>query len=408
MRPSLSLPLYLLLQPKAETPLLPPVTELVSPVVWAVAQDTASLRAVIAFAKRLRITEPDMIFLVTSPITPEGIEDLPDWIVIRPLPGERAVETRAFLADWQPAICLWVGSNLRPGLILAASKQNVPLVLVNTQTEPNQTKISPKLLRLNRRSLQAFNHILLANSEIANEVVSQGVQEERTETLGLFQEENLPLAVDPDELDKLAEQTISRQLWLAVNVSVEEVDIVLAAHRKLRRTNRRLMLVLDPEDKARALTLAQHLNSQGWRVVLRSSEKQIEENTQVLIADQQNELGLWYRLAPITFMGGTFEKDGNGLDPYHPATLGSAVLHGPRRAPYRSFYDALHRSSPPAARQLRSVDGLVEAVTSLLSPDEAAEMAHAAWDVASQGAAVADRMVELVSEALDKVGGADA
>jgi 3-deoxy-D-manno-octulosonic-acid transferase len=40
-------------------------------------------------------------------------------------------------------------------------------------------------------------------------------------------------------------------------------------------------------------------------------------------------------------------------------------------------------------------------VSQLISPDHAASMAMAGWDVISQGAAVSDRVMELIQAALD-------
>jgi 3-deoxy-D-manno-octulosonic-acid transferase len=41
------------------------------------------------------------------------------------------------------------------------------------------------------------------------------------------------------------------------------------------------------------------------------------------------------------------------------------------------------------------------AVTRLVAPDQAALMAHAGWDVVSEGAALMDRITDLVQDTLD-------
>mgnify|MGYP000430447771 CR=1 FL=1 len=48
-------------------------------------------------------------------------------------------------------------------------------------------------------------------------------------------------------------------------------------------------------------------------------------------------------------------------------------------------------------------DALAAAVSSLIAPDHAAAMAHAGWDVVSQGADLTDKVTELVQDALDRV-----
>src|SRR5210317_1342107 len=106
--------------------------------------------------------------------------------------------------------------------------------------------------------------------------------------------------------------------------------MILSVHEKLRGTNRRLLLVLDPVDRAESETLALGLVGKGWKIALRSKNDPITDQTQIVITDRPNELGLWYRLSPIAYMGGTHTKRDCGQDPRQAAALGSAILHGPR------------------------------------------------------------------------------
>jgi 3-deoxy-D-manno-octulosonic-acid transferase len=79
--------------------------------------------------------------------------------------------------------------------------------------------------------------------------------------------------------------------------------------------------------------------------------------------------------------------------------MGSAILHGPYVSHFKAAYDTL--STGKAARKVRDGYALGEEVERLLSPDQAALMAQAAWDVASSGAEVTDRVADLVQDFLD-------
>ncbi len=50
---------------------------------------------------------------------------------------------------------------------------------------------------------------------------------------------------------------------------------------------------------------------------------------------------------------------------------------------------------------MRDVDTLTAAVSQLSAPDRAAQMAMAAWEIATEGADVTDRITSLVHDALD-------
>ena len=93
-------------------------------------------------------------------------------------------------------------------------------------------------------------------------------------------------------------------------------------------------------------------------------------------------MGLWYRIAAVTFIGGSL-ADVGGHNPFEPALLGCAILHGPH---VRNFIDAYRRLAiADAAVLVRSEDELSEALVATMAPDRAAAMAAAAWEVVQRG-----------------------
>ena len=125
-----------------------------------------------------------------------------------------------------------------------------------------------------------------------------------------------------------------------------------------------------------------------------------DETTQVILADDPEDLGLWYRLAPITFMGSSLITEAFGSDPNEPAAHGSAILYGPNVRQYLETYSRFAKVG--AARIVRDSATLAVAVQRLIPADQSAAMAHAAWDVATQSAAIMDRIVAMILDALDR------
>ena len=113
-------------------------------------------------------------------------------------------------------------------------------------------------------------------------------------------------------------------------------------------------------------------------------------------------MGLWYRLAPVSFMGSSLVSGQYGRDPDAPAAHGSAILYGPNVARYLQRYARYAEAG--AARIVRDSDTLAAEVQALLPPDRAAAMAEAAWEVATRGAEVSDLVVDMVLDALDRRG----
>jgi 3-deoxy-D-manno-octulosonic-acid transferase len=192
----------------------------------------------------------------------------------------------------------------------------------------------------------------------------------------------------------------TRPVWLAAMVPEGEEAAVIAAHRAALLLAHRLLLILVPENPARAEALAAQMTErEGWTVALRAHEEEPEPETEVYIVDNPQEFGLWYRLAPVTFLGGTLAGQGALRSPMEPAALGSAILHGPRTGAHGAAFGRL--GAARAARAVASANDLAEALGDLLAPDRAARLAQAAWAVTSEGAEATERVLGLIRRLLD-------
>jgi 3-deoxy-D-manno-octulosonic-acid transferase len=153
-----------------------------------------------------------------------------------------------------------------------------------------------------------------------------------------------------------------------------------------------------PEDLDHAGRTAEALaRDHGLSVARRSLDEEIEDDTQVYIADTEGELGLWYRLAPVAFFGGTLVPGGRPRHPFEAAALGAAILRGPALAaddPNRPVWDRLGQIG--ACRIVGDAGDLGDAVGDLLAPDRAAQMARAGWEASSAGTVAAERVVALL------------
>ncbi|MGI9394289.1 MAG: 3-deoxy-D-manno-octulosonic acid transferase, partial [Boseongicola sp.] len=143
------------------------------------------------------------------------------------------------------------------------------------------------------------------------------------------------------------------------------------------------------------------LEAQGWRTALRSKGEEPEEDIQVYVADTEEEMGLWYRLAPITFMGGTLDPNALASDPFEPASLGSAVVHGPNIGNNSHRFSRLRKAN--ATAELTSPDELGDMIFNLQAPDKAATLAHAGWSLTSESAHVVEKLAELIDAELSAV-----
>jgi len=378
----------------AERPVWPPRPR--GRLVWLHAPTAGSHGAMVALARRL-IEEDGVPVLLTSDVMPPGA--LPGLTLAHP-PADTPAEAQAFLAHWHPEVILFADGELRPALVHEAQVRGVPLLMTDAR--------APHLLRgrdgwypgLMRSTLFAFRHILTLDEAAARTFRRLGGVPDRVEATGRMEEDSAALPHVEADREALAKALATRPIWLAADLAESEESAVIAAHREALRLSHRLLLIVVPQDPERAPLLAQQMEvAEGWSVALRGLHQEPDTETEVYIPDAGSEFGLWYRLAPVTFLGGSLLGQGCGRNPLEPAALGSAIIYGPKTGIYGAVFGRL--GAARAARMVGSAGELGHAVADLLSPDRAARQAQAAWDVASEGAEVTVRVVNLVRGILD-------
>jgi 3-deoxy-D-manno-octulosonic-acid transferase len=246
--------------------------------------------------------------------------------------------------------------------------------------------------------LQRFDSIL-AQDELAGEQLSAlGADPDRLTVSGSLKEGAAPLPCDEKERAQISAALAGRWVWLAASTHPGEEEVVLEAHASALRSLPRLALILAPRHPDRGDELAVLLRGRGLTVVQRSKGEPIGEMTDVYLADTLGEMGLWYRVAPVSFVGGSLKEIG-GHNPYEPALLGSAILHGPHVRNFAEAYEKFTRAG--AAIEVRNAHELARALVSL-EPDRAAQMAAAGWEACSEGAEVTDLVLEEIAGILDR------
>ena len=118
----------------------------------------------------------------------------------------------------------------------------------------------------------------------------------------------------------------------------------------------------------------------------------------VYVCDTIGELGLFYRLAGIVFLGKSFVA-GGGQNPIEPARLASAVLHGPGVDNFIEAYVALDEAG--GALEIARPEDLGEALIGLF--DDTARlraMARAAADAVERRAGAVERSMQALAPLL--------
>lgn len=375
------------------------------PLLWLEAPHPEDRPVVDDLIQHLTDRLPDAWFLITGTRADADADadGFPDHCFVQPLPAESQAAVTAFLNHWRPDALAWLGGGLRPALIAETAARHIPAFLLDSGTALTVDGRWPNLPGLMRRTLRAFTRILAGDEKAAGDLQRAGANPWQVETIGALESSFEALACNDAERHTLSQLLASRPRWFAASIDPTEYGPVFDAHAQALRRTHRLLLIVTPANSAEGAVLASLLENQGLTYARRSIGEEPEAETQVYIADTEGELGLWYRLASVTFVGGTLPGCHSlSVDPFNAASLGSAVVHGPAITRHQDAFRRLGRAD--AARQVADTAELAGVIETLLAPDKVAEMAHAAWQVCSAGADVTDQVTGMLIDALAKPG----
>jgi 3-deoxy-D-manno-octulosonic-acid transferase len=353
-------------------------------------------------ATRLMRDRPDLTLMISCEgPEPTALDGFPASAIVDVLPPDRPAALRPFLDHWRPDVAILTGTSLPPALIVEAHARGIPLLLADIRMTAADERNWRWRKGMVASLLRRFRRILAQDPETATRLKRLGGRQVSVDVAGRIEETNEPLSCNERERASLAELIQARPVWLAAASNEAEEDAIIAAHAHAMRLAHRMLLILTPAAPERAPSLAERLRREGWIVAERIRDEEPEPEVQAYVADGDAELGLWYRLAPVTFMGGTLIEGGPGRNPFEPAAFGSAILHGPHAGAYPDAYARLNEAR--ATRLVTSPATLAEAVSELIAADKAAILAHNAWAASSGGAEVAERVTQAILAELDAI-----
>ncbi|PIE18355.1 MAG: 3-deoxy-D-manno-octulosonic acid transferase [Proteobacteria bacterium] len=276
-----------------------------------------------------------------------------------------------FLDHWRPDAAVFVESDLWPRQILAAQARGIPLALINARLSQGSLRGWSAAPRSARRIFSAFDLVRVQTASTASALKRLGAP--RAAITGDLKAVAAQPPVDPAAHAALSAAIGTRPLWLAASTHPGEEEACATAHPTLPDE---ALLILAPRHPERGPEIAAQLSAQGWRTALRSTGALPDASTQIYIADTLGELGLFYSLAPLAFIGGSLVALG-GHNPYEAAHFGTALLTGPNRSSFKAPYDALIEAG--ACVSVPDAAALPAALRAALAPEALATMraAHA-------------------------------
>lgn len=362
--------------------------------VWLHAATSAQALDMAGVIARLRDLRDDGlgILVTTSEVPDDGAlrRRLPPGVIVQAMTHDRPVAITRFLDHWRPALCLWADGPDAALMGAEIQRRGVPRCLL-LDRDPDAW-----LARRHRTDLRTAARLFVATTQAVARVREAGVPAERVELSGPPHEDAAAPEYDDAIRTHVARVLEARPLWLAARVPLEELPFVLAAQRAAQRQVHQLALIVLAEPGADIAACRAVLEEAGVDWIDSGALEVGGVPADVVLADPTVPEATWYHLATVSYIGGSLAQHG-GQSPLDAAAFGSAILHGPHVGVFSDLYARLMAAG--AARQVTGTDSLARAVAHVVVPDRAAHMAHAAWQVTSEGAAANDA----IADALDMV-----
>ncbi|MEQ9693667.1 3-deoxy-D-manno-octulosonic acid transferase [Shimia sp. SDUM112013] len=311
------------------------------PLIWVHAVSVGESLSVMGLIEDMvRAGQSVLLTTTTATAAQLAAKRLPEGALHQFAPIDTPQATARFLDHWRPDLAVFIESEIWPNQILACETRGIPRVLLNARLSEKSLKNWGKRVRTAMALFTRFDRIMCQSDTTRTALIPLGAPPAHCSTTGDMKAAAPPLAFDAAEAALFTKNLGSRPLWVMSSTHPGEEEVASMAHGIITAQHPDALMILVPRHPERGNEVETLLQGQGWSVARRSQGTPITPATQIYLADTLGELGLWYHLAPMACVAGSFTPVG-GHNPYEPAHFGCAVLHGPLYANFAMAYGAM-------------------------------------------------------------------
>lgn len=315
----------------------------------------------------------------------------------------------AALRRIRPTLLVLAELEVWPNLIAAAKRRGVGIAIINGRVSDKSFRGYRRIRSLIAPSLRRMDLIAAQNEEIAERFRQLGARPESVVASG-------SLKFDGAQTDRRNPRTLALQqlaglderhvVFLAGSTQEPEEQYALDILQRLAPRHPELKLIIVPRHPQRFDEVAALLDASGVSWLRRSQlasnasddadHKPAAPRWQALLVDTIGELGAWWGMASIGFVGGSFGSRG-GQNMLEPAAYGVATCFGPNTWNFRDIVAQLLAAD--GARVVRSQDEFDAFVRqSLESPELAKQLGERAQRLVLSQQGATRRTVESLCE----------
>jgi len=307
--------------------------------IWLHAASVGETQSVLTLVRAILAMDENLyIMLTTGTVTSAALvarSQVPR-LIHQFVPVDTPPAVSRFLNHWKPDLALWVESEFWPQLMWQTHERAIPMVLLNARFSHRSAQGWKRFPETIQSLLACFTAIYAGTRDDAARLSALGAQ--HVYTVGNLKYDAEPLPVDHFLTNDLVRGTRGRHVWVAASTHANEEQQIGEVHRALATEFPDVFTILIPRHAARGDAIAEDLRTRGLAVAQRSKNDEISADTGIYLADTMGELGSFFRLSPIVFLGGSLIRHG-GHNPLEPARMHCAIITGPHIHNFASIFD---------------------------------------------------------------------
>jgi len=378
-----------------------------TPVIWLHAASVGETLSILPVIEILLHRRTDLTVLVTTGTVTSATLltqrarafDSGRRVLHRYVPLDVPRWANRFVEHWRPDAAGFVESEIWPNLLLSCRHYGVPLMLINARLSDASAHRWHRMRLVAQRLFGLFAVVQAQSDTDAERLIALGAH--NVSSPGNLKFATPALPVDHAELARLQHLLAGRPVWLAASTHPGEERIAGAVHLALAERFPGLLTIIVPRHPERGPDIATDLAVTGAPVeITRRAHHEDPPAAGIWVADTLGELGLFYRLAPIAFVGRSLTV-GGGQNPIEPARLGCAICTGPLTSNFEEPVRILQTAG--ALTVVQDAGDLAKFVSAMLQePERRAAMGQAGISAATGYAGlpdlVADTLIDLMGE----------
>ncbi len=349
-----------------------------SKLVWLHAASVGESMIAITMVESLSKAQENLEFLITTG-TISSANMLRQWAKNWPdnniyhqfMPIDNSLIAYIFCNYWKPSIVLFIESEIWPNLIYQASKI-CPSLIINARLSHKSFQRWSKYKLVFQSIMSNYSKIIAQDEANKQKFIQLGMS--NTINLGNLKFSNKELDINEEKLEKLQQRFSNHKIFVAASTHAEDEDVVLASIKKLYDKGIKFLSIIvlrHPDRKTELIKLCKYHN---LKYLIRSEEDSSDYmnkmvDNELYIVDSFGELGLFYKLADIVIVGGSFKRGGHNL--LEPAYFDCAIIVGPDMSHHQEIVDDMIKQS--AACRISNEQELENAIAMLLNDDNYAE-----------------------------------